>query len=90
MATRKELEQTSFLYGGNSSFIEELYARYLNDPASVEPSWRGYFDGLDSEDRSLFGRARAARQPRPSGMGEPANLNRPAVSAGLGADATKT
>ena len=30
MAKRRELEQTSFLYGGNSSFIEELYARYLD------------------------------------------------------------
>ncbi len=89
MATRKELEQTSFLYGGNSSFIEELYARYLNDPASVEPSWRGYFDGLDSEDRALFGRARAALQPRPTGLAEPANLNRPAATT-LDSDATKT
>ena len=34
MATRRDLEQTSFLYGGNSSYIEELYARYLTDPAS--------------------------------------------------------
>ena len=40
MARRLELEQTSFLYGGNSSFIEELYARYLADPASIDASWR--------------------------------------------------
>ena len=89
MATRKELEQTSFLYGGNSSFIEELYARYLGDPASVEPSWRSYFDGLDAEDQALFRRARAALQPRPLGLAEPANLNRP-VAAGLDDEATKT
>ncbi len=88
MATRKELDQTSFLYGGNSSFIEELYARYLADPADVEPSWRRYFDGLDAEDRALFRRARAALQPRPLGLAEPANLNRPAA-AGLDDDATK-
>ena len=44
MATRRELEQTSFLYGGNSAFIEELYARYLGDPASVDASWRRYFE----------------------------------------------
>ncbi len=89
MATRKELDQTSFLYGGNSSFIEELYGRYLVDPTSVESSWRGYFDGLDAEDRVLFGQARAALQPRPRGLAEPANLNRPAA-AGLDDDATKT
>jgi 2-oxoglutarate dehydrogenase E1 component len=66
MAKRRELEQTSFLYGGNSSFIEELYARYLTDPASVDPSWRAYFDELEPENRALFERARAALQPRPA------------------------
>ncbi|HEX6011085.1 MAG TPA: 2-oxoglutarate dehydrogenase E1 component, partial [Geminicoccaceae bacterium] len=65
MAKRRELEQTSFLYGGNSSFIEELYARYLTDPAGVDPSWRAYFDELEPENRALFERARAALRPRP-------------------------
>ena len=35
--------QDSFLTGANIDFIEGLYARYLEDPASVDPSWRGYF-----------------------------------------------
>ncbi len=89
MATRKELEQTGFLYGGNSSFIETLYAGYLVDPSSVEPSWRRYFDSLDAEDRALFNRARAALQPRPSGYAEPANLNLPRASGDLEDGATK-
>ncbi|MFZ1428001.1 MAG: 2-oxoglutarate dehydrogenase E1 component [Geminicoccaceae bacterium] len=66
MARRIELEQTSFLYGGNSSFIEELYARYLTDPAGVDPSWRAYFDEMEPENRALFERARAALVPRPA------------------------
>jgi 2-oxoglutarate dehydrogenase E1 component len=70
MATRRELEQTSFLYGGNGSFIEDLYGRYLADPASVDPSWRAYFDALEPENRDLFARARAA-------------LSRPPVARGL-------
>ncbi|MCW5752581.1 MAG: 2-oxoglutarate dehydrogenase E1 component [Alphaproteobacteria bacterium] len=40
---------TSFLYGANSHFIEELYAKYARDPASVEPSWRGFFQALGEE-----------------------------------------
>jgi 2-oxoglutarate dehydrogenase E1 component len=40
------LEQTSFLYGANATFIAELYARYLQDPTSVDPSWRGFFAEL--------------------------------------------
>ena len=66
MAKRLELEQTAFLYGGNSSFIEELYARYLTDPSGVDPSWRAYFDELEPENRALFERARAALVPRPA------------------------
>jgi 2-oxoglutarate dehydrogenase E1 component len=72
MARRRELEQTAFLYGGNGAFIEELYARYLNDPASVDPSWRSYFDELGPETRGLFEQCRAAQQPRHDGHGRSA------------------
>ena len=43
-------EKTSFLQGGNSSFIRELYAKYLNNPSGVPQSWREFFEGLN-EDR---------------------------------------
>src|SRR3954467_13348087 len=42
-------EQTSFLYGGNARFIEELYARYLQNPSSVDPEWRHFFAALDDD-----------------------------------------
>ncbi len=29
------LSETSFLYGGNGAFVEELYAKWANDPSSV-------------------------------------------------------
>ncbi len=32
----------SFL-GGSTAYIEDLYARFLKDPDSVDPSWREYF-----------------------------------------------
>ncbi len=31
----------------NLSLIEELYARYLADPSSVDPSWLHFFEGMD-------------------------------------------
>jgi 2-oxoglutarate dehydrogenase E1 component len=37
---------TSFLYGGNASYIEDLQAQYEKNPASVDPEWREFFDGL--------------------------------------------
>jgi 2-oxoglutarate dehydrogenase E1 component len=64
MAKRRELEQTAFLYGGNSAFIEDLYARYLENPSAVDPSWRAYFDELGPETRALFELSQAALQPR--------------------------
>jgi 2-oxoglutarate dehydrogenase E1 component len=40
------LAETSFLYGGNAAFVEDLYARWAADPNSVEPSWRAFFSSL--------------------------------------------
>jgi len=40
------LDQTSFLYGSNASYIEDLHADYVKDPSSVSPEWRDFFDGL--------------------------------------------
>ncbi len=84
MAKRIELEQTSFLYGGNGAFLDELYARYLIDPSTIDASWRAYFDELGPENRTLFQQARAALTPRPRDLRPaPANLNLP---AGVGLD----
>ena len=41
-------EKTSFL-GGNSSFIKELYLKYLNNPKSIPQTWVEFFDGLDED-----------------------------------------
>ena len=52
MASNKDntiFEQTSFLQGGNSPFIKELYLKYLKDPETVPQSWIKFFDGLDED-----------------------------------------
>ncbi len=41
------LSETSFLYGGNGPFVEDLYARWAADPGSVDPSWRAFFASLN-------------------------------------------
>lgn len=40
--------QNSYLFGGNAPFVEELYESYLANPASVDETWRAYFDNLQS------------------------------------------
>ena len=50
MANEREnsiFDETAFLYGGNATFIEELYEQYKKNPASVDPSWRSFFDSMD-------------------------------------------
>ena len=45
----KIFEQTSFLSGNNTSFIGELYSKYLNDPEAVPKSWRDFFNAFSTE-----------------------------------------
>ncbi|MSP67106.1 MAG: 2-oxoglutarate dehydrogenase E1 component [Alphaproteobacteria bacterium] len=53
-------DHPSFLYGANSEFIEALYARYLRDPASVDPSWRRFFAELGDDASTVRADARGA------------------------------
>ena len=69
MATRLDIEQTAFLYGGNGGFIEDLYSRYLDDPEAIDQSWRTYFDDLGAETAMLFRQSRDALERRPNSQG---------------------
>jgi 2-oxoglutarate dehydrogenase E1 component len=39
----KDQYSTTPLAGGNASYVESLYERYLSDPESVPPDWRRFF-----------------------------------------------
>ncbi len=41
---------TSFLYGGNADYIEQLYSRFKSDPDSVDETWKSFFGRLDDND----------------------------------------
>jgi len=41
--TNAAFADSSFLFGGNAAYIEQLYASYKADPASVDPEWREFF-----------------------------------------------
>ncbi len=38
-----DIDGASFLSGANAGFIADLYARFLDDPGSVDESWRQFF-----------------------------------------------
>ena len=44
----KQMLSNSYLFGANIPYIEELYDSYLANPASVDASWRDYFDKLST------------------------------------------
>jgi len=57
------LESTSFLSSANAAFIEDLYARYLENPESVDPGWQTFFAGLGDRPTAAL-RACANARPR--------------------------
>ncbi|MDQ6627946.1 MAG: 2-oxoglutarate dehydrogenase E1 component, partial [Pseudomonadota bacterium] len=44
----QEDRASSYLFGGNAPYVEELYETYLDNPSSVPDNWRAYFDALQN------------------------------------------
>jgi 2-oxoglutarate dehydrogenase E1 component len=77
-----DIEGTSFLTGANAGFIAELYARFLEDPASVDESWRRFFSEIGDDASAALGELRRpswARQPPTIGNGATAGLDAEAL-----------
>ena len=56
---------TSFLYGSNAPYIEELYARYEADPKAVDAEWQSFFQSLKDDARDVAENARGPSWRRP-------------------------
>ena len=41
-----EMWSSSHLNGGSAVWLESLYEDWLQDPASVDPRWRSWFESL--------------------------------------------
>ncbi|TPW27968.1 2-oxoglutarate dehydrogenase E1 component [Pararhizobium mangrovi] len=66
-------QETSFLYGSNAGYIEELYARYEDDPQAVPEEWRSFFESLADDAENVRKAAAGASwaksdwPPKPNG-----------------------
>ncbi|MCC6778726.1 MAG: 2-oxoglutarate dehydrogenase E1 component [Hyphomicrobiales bacterium] len=60
--------RTSFLWGGNAAYLEDLYARYEADPKMVDAEWQAFFQGLKDERSDVV---TAARGPSWARLGWP-------------------
>ncbi len=74
----QNLLQTAFLYGGNATYIDDLYARYEKDPTSVDAEWAKLFSGLNEEGALVEKNARGASWQKPNW---PVPMNGELVSA---------
>jgi 2-oxoglutarate dehydrogenase E1 component len=70
--------RTSFLYGGNAAYIEDLQARYERDPSSVDAQWQNFFKALKEERGDVLKNARGASWKQP---GWPVPMNGELVAA---------
>ncbi len=41
------MDKYSYIANAHVAYIDELYAEYKNNPESVDPSWKTFFDGFD-------------------------------------------
>ncbi|WP_243612678.1 2-oxoglutarate dehydrogenase E1 component [Shimia aestuarii] len=44
---------SSFMQGHNAEYLEQMYARYANDPNAVDEAWRDFFRQLGDDDMSV-------------------------------------
>ncbi len=56
--------QTSFLYGANAGYIQELYAKWSSNPSSVSSEWQTFFQGLDEQDKAQANGEASAPSPQ--------------------------
>ncbi len=45
---------SSFLQGANALYIDDIYARYEKDPASVDPEWQEFFRSLKDQPADIL------------------------------------
>ena len=51
------MDKYSFLNAAHTAYFADLYEQYQQDPDSVEPSWKAFFQGYDFGSESYgFGR----------------------------------
>ncbi len=56
---------TSFLDGANATYIDDMYARFEADPASVDPEWREFFRSLKDQPADVAKNAKGPSWEKP-------------------------
>ena len=78
----------SHLFSGNTAFIEDVYERYLEDPAGVTVEWRRYFEALQQEPEQVDS-ASSARAEEPARAAETRQVSTPEAAIAVNTDNKK-
>ena len=78
----------SHFFSGNTAFVEDVYERYLEDPASVSVEWRQYFDALQREPAQSDG-AGSAKAEEPARAAETTQAPPPEPTIAVNTDNKK-
>ena len=49
-SSNDQFRATSFLQGHNAEYLEQLYARYANDPNAVDAAWQAFFAQMGDDE----------------------------------------
>ncbi|MGQ2982955.1 2-oxoglutarate dehydrogenase E1 component [Flavobacterium sp.] len=60
------MDRFSFLNAAHTAFFADLYDQYIENPDSVEPSWRSFFQGFDFGMQGNGYETLDVEQPRPA------------------------
>src|SRR6185312_10387146 len=58
--------QTSFLYGGNAAYIEDLQAQFEKNPNAIDAEWRAFFQSLKDNSADVAKNASGPSWQRPN------------------------
>jgi 2-oxoglutarate dehydrogenase E1 component len=71
------MDRFSFLNAANTAFFADLYDQYIENPDSVEPSWRAFFQGFDFAAADYGSGATEVAATAPSQQSAPASAAAP-------------
>ncbi|WP_372893367.1 2-oxoglutarate dehydrogenase E1 component [Rhodosalinus sp.] len=52
-SSNDSFKASSFMQGHNAAYLEQLYARYAEDPSAVDEGWKAFFEGLGDAERDV-------------------------------------
>jgi 2-oxoglutarate dehydrogenase E1 component len=53
LKSAQALQQNSYLFSGNGTYLETLYEQYLHDPSQLSAEWQTYFSQLSDKENDV-------------------------------------